>query len=781
MRELNIALGRSCSTRVWTNKTISFQVFIDRLRKPCRTQETVAEYQKMNNEERSKIKDHGGFVAGELKDGCRRVNSVISRSMITLDADRLTPEFLRDIEGNLDYEAVLYTTHSSTSESPRARIVLPLTRDVSPEECVAISRYMADELGMGMFDECSFRINQMMYWPSVPADGEYICLEVRKKWLDPDEYLSRHPEWHDPLALPVSPGESKERAVGGNKVKDPLAKEGAVGAFNRVYYPIQRAVEKYLPKVYELSADGKRYRYTPSESGSGVEILENGKFLYSHHATDPACMKLCNAFDIVRIHIFGELGEKKSYNKMVELAAEDEEVRLQRQKDKLKEAQEDFCDEITDSDEWKKKLTYTGKNLKLENTYQNLKLILENDPLLKGIVFNRLTEDLEIIGEIAWEHPTKYWRDVDEAHLVDYVDTHYGTFSKRNYDMAVNHVADHRSYHPIREMFEALPAWDGTRRVDTLLIDYLGAEDTPYVRAVTRKILCAAYLRVYHPGRKFDYIVVLNGKQGIGKSTLVAMLGGQWFSDSLSLSDMNDKTAAEKLQGYWIHEIGELAGIRKADMDRVKAFISRQDDKFRVSFGRRVTPHPRQCVFFGTTNSENGYLRDATGNRRFWNVKVAGNGKYKPWDLNQDTVDQIWAEVMKIAEGGEKLFLEAELEVLAQEEQKKAMEEDEREGIVRTYLETLLPEKWDNMDIHDRRNYLEDVTDPIRPHGVKRREIVCNYEIWCECFGRPKDTLTKQDVYLLSVIMMHIEGWTRVEKKIKIPPYGWQRYYLRTD
>ena len=120
MRELNIALGRSCSARVWTNKTISFQVFIDRLRKPCRTQETVAEYQKMNNEERSKVKDHGGFVAGELKDGCRRVNSVISRSMITLDADRLTPEFLRDIEGNMDYEAVLYTTHSSTSESPRA-------------------------------------------------------------------------------------------------------------------------------------------------------------------------------------------------------------------------------------------------------------------------------------------------------------------------------------------------------------------------------------------------------------------------------------------------------------------------------------------------------------------------------------------------------------------------------------------------------------------------------------------------------------------------------------
>ena len=121
---------------------------------------------------------------------------------------------------------------------------------------------------------------------------------------------------------------------------------------------------------------------------------------------------------------------------------------------------------------------------------------------------------------------------------------------------------------------------------------------------------------------------------------------------------MNDKTAAEKLQGYWILEIGELAGMKKADLDKVKAFISRQDNKYRASFGRRVTPHPRQCVFFGTTNSENGYLRDITGNRRFWNVKVNGDGKYKPWELDGKTIKQIWAEVVQIAESGEKLYLD---------------------------------------------------------------------------------------------------------------------------
>ena len=213
--------------------------------------------------------------------------------------------------------------------------------------------------------------------------------------------------------------------------------------------------------------------------------------------------------------------------------------------------------------------------------------------------------------------------------------------------MAVQKVSDDRAYHPILNFLDSLPEWDGVNRVDTVLIDYLGADDNAYVRAVSRKALCAAIMRVKVPGTKFDYITVLNGPQGIGKSTFISKLGGEWYSDSLNLSDMNDKTAAEKLQGYWIMEIGELAGMKKADLDKVKAFISRQDDKYRASFGRRVTPHPRQCVFFGTTNSENGYLRDITGNRRFWTVKVPGTGKKKPWDITPDEIRQIWAEALQ--------------------------------------------------------------------------------------------------------------------------------------
>ena len=361
------------------------------------------------------------------------------------------------------------------------------------------------------------------------------------------------------------------------------------------------------------------------------------------------------------------------------------------------------------------------------------------------------------------------------------MDAAYGTFSARNYDIAVAKVVDDRSYHPIREFFESLPEWDGIERVDTLLIDYLGAEDSPYVRAVTRKELCAAYVRVHKPGVKFDTMIVLNGDQGIGKSTLIAKLGGEWYSDSLNLSDMNDKTAAEKLQGYWIMEIGELAGMKKADLDKVKAFISRQDDKYRASFGRRVTPHPRQCVFFGTTNSQNGYLRDITGNRRYWNVKVPGNGKRKPWELDEDTVKQIWAETVVYAKAGEKLYLPPELEDYAKEEQRAAMERDDREGLVQEYLDMMLPDNWDSMDVYKRREYVRDADDPMRPIGSVRRMEVSNMEIWCECFGKPKEDMKPSDSYALSAIMERMDGWSKTGKARVLPIYGKQRIYRRDE
>ena len=457
---------------------------------------------------------------------------------------------------------------------------------------------------------------------------------------------------------------------------------------------------------------------------------------------------------------------------MVEFAAKDEKVRQLALQERQERAAAEFAE-----DDWKDKLVRQKKSTQLENSLYNIKLIMQNDSYMKNIVFNQLADNMEIKGEVPWEHPSRFWRDADDAQLICYVDDNYGTFSARNYDIAIAKAVDDRSYHPIREYFSSLPPWDGVPRADTLLIDYLGAADNAYTRAVSRKVLCAAYRRIKEPGIKFDYMPVLNGAQGIGKSTFIANLGMEWFSDSLTLSDMNDKTAAEKLQGYWILEIGELAGMKKADLDKVKAFVSRVDDKYRASFGRRVTPHPRQCVFFGTTNSENGYLRDITGNRRYWNIKASGNSKYKPWQMTRELVQQIWAEVMILADAGEKLYLPTELEAFAKEEQREAMEQDDREGLVRLYLDTLIPVNWNEMDLYQRREFLQgDATSPV---GKEVRVIVSNMEIWCECFSRKKEDLRSTDSYTIAAIMSRLPDWKEQPIPKRIPLYGLQRIYRR--
>lgn len=774
---MKIAYGNSRMEKKWKNSEISWKDFCRRVSTTQTTTETVEEYRKMTKPQQDSIKDVGGFVGGHLKGGRRKTGTVLCRSMLTLDMDHGTPDILDELGMFSSYEMCVYSTHKHTPEEPRLRLIMPLKRDVSEDEYPAVARKVAQEIGMDMFDDTTYQPHRLMYWPSTSSNGEFVFREMDGELLDPDHYLELYDDWRDASTWPVSSRESEAVKRSAKQQADPLTKTGVVGAFCRTY-SIRDAIEKFLGDVYEPSAMEGRYDYIPADSSAGVVIIEE-KFAYSFHATDPACGQLLNAFDVVRVHKFPDDDPKKSFNAMAEFALADDAVKLRIFEEKQKSAAEEF--DGADPDGWKKQLQYDRRTMELKNNLHNATLILQNDENLKNIVFNQLADGMEIKGDVPWSHPAKFWRDADDAQLICYVDAAYGTFSARNYDIAVAKVVDDRSYHPIREFFESLPEWDRVKRVDTLLVDYLGAEDTPYVRAVTRKELCAAYVRIWHPGAKFDNMIVLNGDQGIGKSTLIAKLGGEWYSDSLNLSDMNDKTAAEKLQGYWIMEIGELAGMKKADLDKVKAFISRQDDKYRASFGRRVTPHPRQCVFFGTTNSQNGYLRDITGNRRYWNVKVPGTGRLKPWDLDEETVKQIWAEVMVIAKAGEKLYLPADLEGFAKEEQREAMERDDREGLVQNYLDMLLPENWDDMDIYKRRDFVRDTEDPTRPAGAVKRMEVSNMEIWCECFGKPKEDMRASDSYALSAIMERLEGWTRTGKSKVLSIYGRQRTYRRVE
>ncbi|WP_409336329.1 VapE domain-containing protein [Eubacterium sp. F2] len=778
---MKISYGNSRKELHWKNSDLSWEDFKTRVSQTIKTTETVEEYKKMPKAKQAEIKDKGGYVLGHLKAGRRKKGHVLSRSALALDMDFGTPGVFEEVLSKLPYAFCIYSTHKHTPEHPRLRMIIPLSREVSEAEYPAVGRMAAKEIGIDLFDDSTYEAHRLMYWPSTSSNGMFFFQEHDGNLFDPDDYLSRYDDWRDESTWPVSSRQSEVRRSAVRKAEDPLSKPGLIGCFCRAY-SVEDAIETFLPDVYAPSVISGRYDYIKGESSAGVVIYEH-KFSYSHHATDPACGKLLNAFDLVRLHKFRDLDEAcsddtpvtklPSYKAMIDLARGDAKVRELITGERREQAMEEFT-----SDDWMGKLTLNRRG-NIENELGNLTLILQNDENLKAIVYNQQLDCLEIKGDVPWNHPTKYWRDADDAQLVSYVDEHYGNFSQRFYQIALARVADDRSYHPIREFLASLPAWDGVPRVDTLLIDYLGAEDNAYVRAVTRKTLCAAVCRVMHPGCKFDSMLVLNGPQGIGKSTLIAKLAGEWFSDSLNLSDTRDKTAAEKLQGYWILEIGELAGLRKAEVETLRSFLSRQNDIYRASFGRRTTPHPRQCVFFGTTNAETGYLRDTTGNRRFWPVKTPGSKDRHPWDLDEYEINQIWAEALEYAKAGEKLYLEPELQDIAKAEQLDAMESDEREGTVITYLQTKLPEGWDSMTLYERKNYLNgesEFGEDLRT-GTVSRTSVSNIEIWCECFGKNRADLTIAEGNRIKGILIKL-GWHRYEKKTRIPLYGPQWIYL---
>lgn len=785
---MKIAYGNSRMDKKWKNTDISWEDFCSRVKNTQRTTETVEEYRKMRKGGQDSIKDVGGFVGGHLKDGRRKKGNVLSRSILTLDMDYGTSTIWEEISTFFPYQCCIYSTHKHTPENPRLRLIIPLFRDVGEEEYAAVSRMVAKEIGIDLFDDTTYEPERLMYWPSTSRNGIFVYEEKDGSLLDPDVFLNKYDDWRDTSTWPVSSRQSEilERSL--KEQADPLSKEGVIGTFCRTY-SVSTAIDTFLKDIYEPSAMIGRYDYIPADSSAGV-ILYDDKFAYSHHATDPASGRLLNAFDLVRIHRFGHLDDRAtestppsklpSFINMCEFAIQDDEVKAQFTKERMEQATIDFTE-----DNWQTALEL-DKQGKIKDTLDNIVLIIRNDSELESIAFNKHRDGIDARDGLPWEQMKGGWNDSDNAALKVYLSNKYGIYSPTKTKDAILAVAAERSYHPIKEYLDHLSEWDGTDRVETLLIDYFNATDNSYTRAVTRKMMVAAVARIVHPGTKFDSVLILNGPQGIGKSTFFAKLAGDWFSDSLTLTDMKDKAGPEKLQGYWILELGELAGMRKTDVEVVKSFISRSDDKYRASYGVNVESHPRQCIIVGSTNAESGFLRDITGNRRFWPVRISGDGKRKAWQMSVYDVEQIWAETLVLHAKGEKLYLEGSDVELATNEQADAMESDEREGLVRTYLDTLLPDDWNALSLYERRNYLNGSEFGGESRvGTVERTLVCNMEIWCECFGRDASAMKPADSYAIAGIMKKINGWNKYQGNkngtSNFPIYGRQRCYEKNE
>ncbi|TXW43345.1 virulence-associated E family protein [Enterococcus faecalis] len=794
--EIHLAVGASKTEKKWKNRQMSWADFIQRLKTPTVTQETVEDYKKMPKSKQGEVKDVGAFIGGWLKEGRRKRGNTQQRSLVTLDADSTTLDFWDDVQLLFDHAAAVYTTHSHLVKGPRYRLIIPLSRPVTAEEYEPLARKLAEFFGMDNFDDTTYQAERLMYWPSHSIDGEYFTDNIDLPWVDPDEILSQYEDWRDASFWPESSRGHSIRERQAKKAGDPLEKKGIVGAFCRTY-DIISAIETFLPDIYGPTGREDRWTFLEGSTSGGLVIYDD-KFAYSHHGTDPVGDQLVNAFDLVRIHLFGDLDEDvkpttridryPSFKAMREFAMEDKQVKTLIQSERLSQALEDFDGELDELEEDDKDW-FTKLDLEIDEYGQiiasakNLEVIMLNDPNLKKKIFmNSFSNRIEVKDNLPWRKlgRDKMWKDSDDAGLRVYIEKIYGIVNRGKIDDALVQEIERNSYDPVKEYLESLH-WDGVPRVETLLIDYLGAEDTPFNRVVTKKFLTAAVGRIFVPGIKFDYMLVTSGPQGIGKTLLPAKLAGDWFSNSLE--GVTGKDSYEALQGVWIMEMGELSATKKADIEATKHFISKQEDIFRVAYGRHKSYFKRRCVFWGTTN-DNEFLRDKTGNRRFWPVDVGIQPiKNKVWEMTDETRNQIWAEAVELWQAGEPLYLTDEQEKLALEAQEVHTETSSMEGEILEYLEIPITEDWYKRSKQERREYIQGWGTDIQEEGEIVRNKVCIAEVWNELYNGDSKNIHPAKAAEIRQVLSHLSGWEKNRKnkgRLRFGAgYGIQTAYVR--
>lgn len=792
-REINISTAGNRKTTKWKQEKMFWYEFVDKLKVPNRSTETLDEYMKLGKAQQDELKDVGGFVAGSLKDGIRRNTNLLSRDLITLDLDNInsgkTADVLNNIK-NLGVSYVVYSTRKHSEFKPRLRVIFLADRSMTADEYEPVSRKLAEMIGIGMCDPTTFEPIRLMYWPSCSSDSAYVYnFDKDGPAVSVDGILAKYDNWRDISEWPQVPGSEKIAEKLLKKQENPLEKKGIVGAFCKVY-TIVDAVATFIPDAYIIADDGKRMTYAGGSTFGGVVIYDD-VFAYSHHATDPAGGKLCNAFDLIRLHKFSDLdvdakegtptSKLPSYTEMTRLARGIEEVDKTLAIGEIRKAEEDFniTDDVTDND-----LSWVSGFKRNENgvilkSISNMLLVLTNDKRLKGkFAIDEFCNRGMVTGALPWDKRTelRQFEEVDGSGLRNYLEAIYNLSGINKVEDALILSTNKNKFNSVANYLEGL-AWDGKKRLETLLQDYLGAEDNIYVREVMLISLTAAVARAIDGGVKYDYMPIFTGPQGIGKSTFLAKLGKEWFSDSLQGFD--GKEASEMIQGTWINELGELTHFSKSETNTIKQFLSKTHDIYRKAYGRVTEKYPRRCVFFGTSN-DSEFLRDKTGNRRFWPVEV---GILKPkkrifGDLDNE-VDQIWAEAYHNYVIGIDLELGDEAKKIAKEMQENYTIRDPREGMIEEFLNKKVLKGWHSKTNEERSNfYALGVEDEDM---LVERDRVCAIEIIVECLGVKRQYIKNSDSVAVNAILSGLKGWEPVKHAVKYGDYGKQRGFKRVN
>ena len=637
---------------VWRPQRMLWSEFIRKASQPVVSPETFQEYKAMNKGQQDDLKDVGGYVGGTLKDNRRRTGNVINRSLITLDADSIpaggTDEILKRVSA-LGCAYVVYSTRKHEGPAPRLRIVIPTDRDMAAEEYEPVARKLADLMGMGIFDPASFRVAQFMYWASRCSDGEWVFLYEDRAFLRVDGILGMYADWRDTAAWPEVPGIRKMIDRSARKQQDPREKDGVIGAFCRVY-DVPAAVDAFLADVYEDCGNG-RYTYREGSTAAGAVLYDDGRFLYSNHATDPAGGKLCNSYDLVRVHLFGHLdGDAKpdtptpklpSAQAMREFAMQDEAVRQEHVRSMFGagNSERELYPDIQVSKQGKITLLPTASNLK--TLLKNSGIHITYDMLLRRVT----VESPDPVLDEKFNGSTNGYNNLLVFCADQFVRDGLRVSTSKVHEW-ITALADENKRNAAREYLEKVgAAYSGTQEINRLFNCIRVQGDADFYKMLLRKWLCQGVAMAHNERGKFgaDGVLVLKGPQGIGKTTFFrkcCSIGQNYFIEGASLDGSKDKLM-ESTRG-WIAELGELPRSMK-DQEFMKAFITSPSDTFRAPYDKKADTYPRLTSFGATTNSDQ-FLKEENS-RRYWTIEAEGIDLEGLAGINFDAV---WAEAMAL-------------------------------------------------------------------------------------------------------------------------------------
>ena len=809
-RELTISTAGSSKSLTWLPERITWADFVGRLQHLIRGTETYDQYIRMTKPEQDKRKDVGGYVGGTLKGERRRKADVTGRDLITLDLDALPSDGVALVTAKLDALGcawAVYSTRKHSPAKPRLRVIIPLSATVSGEEYEPIARRIAQGIDLLWCDPTTFQAERMMYWPSACLDAEYVFMVRDKQLLDGKRVLTTYTDWRDVRSWPTVPGTTDEPRISGAKKPDPTEKTGPIGAFC-CEYSIPDAIETFIPGAYApVEGDPKRYTYTGGSTTGGAIVYDDGRYLCSHHASDPVGDRGVNAFDLVRLHMFGQEDENvmsgtpvnrmPSYQKMVQFVMALPAVQRAVWREQDIRTQQDFAtpEEAENNSDWLGMLERDTVGRIISSGY-NAMILLEYDPLLSGKIYRDTFANV-VYGRppLPWfprqEEKSDFpWTENDTSALIIYIArrSNNGLKVDKHIEHAMRaHTAKH-SVNPVREYLQA-ELWDGVPRLDTVLIDYLGAPDSqftngvPYARAVARMTFTAAVSRAMSDGAvKFDTMIVMTGNQGLGKSSFIRKMAPlSLFTDGVT--DFEGKNAQEIIQGKMFVEIAEMHAMFRSEISRVKSFLSQEVDDYRAAYGRTVEKRPRKCIIWGTSNDYE-YLSDPTGNRRFLPIDTLVQMPTKSiWTDLDNEKQQIWAEAYMRYMLGEPLYLAGDVAKEATRQQELHNTPNVRDGVVRAFLEQKVPTDWLEMDLAARRLWKASRNNGLLPDGdsvaLAPRERVCAQEVFIECLNGDLKNMKNSDARDINRIIRSTGRWADAAPGLKFGYCGTGRGFVR--